>query len=363
MIVAHSRPVDTLVKELEQRYSMSNEGTLKFCLGMEVSRDVDKRTAYLSQKLYINKMLRRFGLSDPEVRTHATPAETSKLSKSMCPAEGAPRPTAPGPHGFTPSRYRELVGSLLYCAICTRPDISFAVGACARYVSNPGKAHFKAAQRILRYLKRTIDFKLPLGGTSPLLFSVNDSDWDGDDVHTDDTFRSTSGILVFFGKYLVHWSSKLQRSVARSSVEAEYRALSTSSDTVLWLRNVLEELGLEQQSPTLMFTDSRGAKLNTVNQLNQRKLRHVEIAVHAIRERSARRQIRAVWTPKEENPADALTKPLPRPLFEKFRSVLFGLAPLVLPQLGARQDKSKTNTTEDLGMIDILRKTLLDGDV
>ena len=158
-------------------------------------------------------MLRRFNMSSsqqPNMQLHDTPADANaKLSHAFSPAPPACSvpDTAFETNVFmrdgTIRRgqkvpYMALVGCMLYCAVCTRPAIAYATAACCRYMQTPGKAHWKAAKRILRYLRRTVHFTLRLRGTGPL-FAYTDADWNGDCVDKRDSHKSTSGGAVFCG--------------------------------------------------------------------------------------------------------------------------------------------------------------------
>lgn len=336
LIIAHDGDIEPLIAELEQKYSMTNLGELKHVLGMEVIRDRDKRLVYLSQHDYIDKMLRRFGLDGDKVTTHDTPARAdAKLSVSSGKTNEHEDDDWFDDDGEVRSGiklpYRSLVGSLLYLSICTRPDIAFAVGACSRFVSNPRKAHWVAAKRILRYVKKTSQIRLPLGGLVRFVHAWTDADLAGDNVHGCDTHKSTSSMLFFYGVGLVHWKSKLQATVAQSSVESEFYAMSVGSNTVLWLRNTLEELGFPETGSTPIVTDSAGGVAAAKNPVNYKRLKHIDIRLHSIRERHELKLIHPVWIDGDLNIADIGTKPLNGPRFTKLRNMIFGKTQIQLP--------------------------------
>ena len=210
------------------------------------------------------------------------------------------------------------------------------------------------ALRILRYHRRTRSLCLRLGGYSPLLFAFTDADWGGDDVHPLDSFRSTSGGVAFFGHGPISWLSSLQRCTAKSSVESEFRAVSTFTDTVLWLRMFLTELGFRQLAPTPVLMDSKGAIASCYNPVNQKKLRHIEIHIHSVRERVLEGLITPVWLPGELEVADIFTKPLKPPLFKKFRDILFGLSPIQLPR-SALRDAPMAHSARETESLNLLR--------
>jgi len=174
-------------KEIADSFKLTHEGDLHFILGMEVIRDRMVRMLQVKQERYIKDVLKRFDMMDCAISM--TPAEPGlKLTTEMCPTEYADKEV------MKSRPYRELVGSLLYLSVCTRPDITQAVSVLTRYVANPGEQHWIAAKKVLRYLKGTIDVGLSYGleHETTRLFAYADSDW-GMDL---DTRRSTSGVLV-----------------------------------------------------------------------------------------------------------------------------------------------------------------------
>ncbi|XP_021718581.1 uncharacterized protein LOC110686275 [Chenopodium quinoa] len=119
------------------------------------------------------------------------------------------------------SDYRALVGGLQYLAL-TRIDIAFSVNKISQFMHRPSDLHWAALRRLLRYLNGTIDHGLMLYKDSPpRLHAYTDADWAGDR----DSFVSTTGYIVYLGRYPLSWSSKKQQGVARSSTEAEFRAV------------------------------------------------------------------------------------------------------------------------------------------
>ncbi|XP_055904350.1 uncharacterized protein LOC129940122 [Eupeodes corollae] len=126
--------------------------------------------------------------------------------------------------------YREAVGSLLYASQGTRPDIAHAVGVVSKYLSNPGHAHWKAVKRIMRYLKGTIDAKIEYSKNDDSeLLAYSDADW----ANEVDDRRSVSGYILKMQGGPISWDSKRQKTIALSTTEAEYMALSAACQEVL----------------------------------------------------------------------------------------------------------------------------------
>ena len=130
--------------------------------------------------------------------------------------------------------YKQYVGRLLYLALTTRPDISNAVSNVGRFAQNPDQSHWLAVLRIIGYLKTTFDLVLVLGGKNLLR-----SDWAGDK----DQRKSRSGYALYLNKSLISWSRKMQSTIAKSTMEAEYYALTVAVEEVQWARNLLKEIG------------------------------------------------------------------------------------------------------------------------
>ena len=164
--------------------------------------------------------------------------------------------------------YRALVGSLLYCAVATRPDIALAVSKISHVMSNPGPTHFKRALYILRYLKKTVDMGVRyarLAELNNVLVAYSDADFAG----CPDTYKSTSGYVCFLNGGPVSWMSKLQQPVATSTTEAEYMAASYCVSEVVFLRGILEDFTYEQDGPTVLHEDNQGAVCLAKNEVNE----------------------------------------------------------------------------------------------
>ena len=137
------------------------------------------------------------------------------------------------------------MGSLLYLATRTRPDIAFAVSTVAKCSTCPTKEHWTAVKRIMRYLKGTIHLGLFYGKGDPTCVGYSDAHWGGDS----DDHKSTSGFLFQLGGTVVTWHSKKQSCVALSTAEAEYMALASAAQDAVWLKQLIEELTQSSVKP------------------------------------------------------------------------------------------------------------------
>ncbi|XP_055910869.1 uncharacterized protein LOC129945231 [Eupeodes corollae] len=132
--------------------------------------------------------------------------------------------------------YQEAIGSILYAAQVSRPDLSFAVGALSRFNNNPSKSHWIAVKRLFRYIKGTINYKLEYNlDIEGCLEGFSDTDWDSDS----DDRKSTTGYLFKYQGGLISFNAKKQPTLALSTTEAEYKALASTSQEALWLQSLL----------------------------------------------------------------------------------------------------------------------------
>ncbi len=219
-----------------------------------------------------------------------------------------------------------MVGSLLYAAMATRPDIAHAVGVVSKFNSRPTEAHLTSVKRILRYLRGTINLalkyhKLPKRPES--LIGYSDADWAGD---LDDRHSTTGNVFLMAGG-AISWLSKKQASVALSTSEAEYVALSLATQEAIWLRRLLTEIGVPS-GPVMVMEDNQGAIAIARNPIAHSRTKHIDIRYHYIREALQDDVISLQYCPTNEMIADLLTKPLSKPQFERLR---LGLGMNMLP--------------------------------
>jgi hypothetical protein len=218
--------------------------------------------------------------------------------------------------------YLQVLGSVGYAANSTRPDLQFAYGMAARFASNPGLGHWKGLKRMLHYLKETKEFGLTFRrDKSEKAITVTgyvDSDWAG----CTDTRRSTTGYIFLVSGAPVSWSSKVQKTVARSSVEAEYMALSAAAQEAVYLRTLIEELGFKVQLPMTIFQDNQGSIFLAEGKGNHGRTKHIDIRHHFIRDLVEEKVIQVTYIPSNRNVADIFTKPLDQLKFGTHRAAM-----------------------------------------
>ncbi|XP_073261962.1 uncharacterized protein [Populus alba] len=150
------------------------------------------------------------------------------------------------------------------------------------------------------------------------LHGFTDADWAG----SIDDRKSTGGYLVYLGATPISWKSGKQRTIARSSTEAEYKALADGTAEILWIRSLLSELHFPLSSMTTLWCDNLGATFLSLNPVFHARTKHVEVDYHFVRDRVAKQEIQVRFISSKDQLADVLTKPLPPVSFALFRSKL-----------------------------------------
>jgi hypothetical protein len=291
----------------KQGYDVAVENPIKQYLGVEYKVD-DAYTKYeLRQSAAILKIVKEHGVEHLPPRRTPAPLEPD-ISELGVRAPEDPEPDLP---------YRAAVGSLMYLAVNTRPDIMFVTCSLARYLTNFTADHYERAQHVIRYLKGTVDLPFVISkerlGDSELSAWV-DADW----ATCKTTRRSVSGYVVCMGDVPVSWASSRQIGVAGSSCEAEYVAISDCVRRVCELRNFLTSIGRKPTGPTVVRTDSQSAIHALHGPVIAQRLRHIDIRMHRTRQAIDDGDIKIVKVPTQLNRADGLTKVLPRASFEEF---------------------------------------------
>ncbi|KAG7541464.1 Reverse transcriptase RNA-dependent DNA polymerase [Arabidopsis thaliana x Arabidopsis arenosa] len=300
--------VQAFIDLLAARFSIKDMGELSYFLGIEVTRTEAGLT--LTQTKYINDLLHRTNM------VSAKPVSTP-MEENLCLSAST------GPLLDDPAEYRSVIGSLQYLQF-TRPDISFAVNRLSQYMHEPRLDHWLAAKRVLQYLSGTKSTGLFFSASSPLtVHAFSDADWAGDK----DNYSSTGGYLVYVGQHLVAWSSKKQKTVARSSTEAEYKSVANTASEVLWVVSLLAELGLPPSGSPVIYCDNMGATYLSSNPVFHSRMKHVAVDFHFVRDLVQSGSLRVTHVSSHDQLADALTKPLSRSKFSAFCHKL-GLASL-----------------------------------
>ena len=299
---------------------MGDHEDIDDCLSCQVVRDRPNRKLTMSQRGAFIKLLEKTGMvnASPEYTPMAT---TIKLSKEQCPStKDSATMTA------EQKAFRSVIASFIHFINWTRPDMSKAVTTLCRFMHNPGKTHIQALKRLLRYLAGSLDQGLVYD------FGKNKSARSGcyglyDAAHADclDTRRSTLAYLFYLGGALISWHSKLHSLVTTSTNHSEYCAAAKAGREAKWLEKLFTFLRFEQfVKPIDLFSDSKGAIAMTYNPVNRAASKHIDLADHYARELVELHTITVTHLGTAEMTADALTKALGRPAFERHCRAMIG---------------------------------------
>ncbi|XP_058180972.1 uncharacterized mitochondrial protein AtMg00810-like [Rhododendron vialii] len=279
-----------LKSSLAQEFEIKNLGSLRYFLGMKVARS--DRGIFISQRKYILDLLEETGMLG------CRPADS--------PIEANHHLSGNGGGCTDKERYQRLVGRLIYLAH-TRPDVTYAVSVVSQFMHDPRASHLDAVYRILRYLKSAPGKGILFSNHGHLrLETFTDADWAG----SVDDRRSTSGYCTFIGGNLVTWRSKKQSVVARSSAEAEYRAMAHGVCELLWLQTVLRDLGITDNGPMKLYCDNKAAINIAHNPVQYDRTKHREIDRHFIKEKLSAGLICMPFVRSEDQLAGIFTKGL-----------------------------------------------------
>ncbi|BES92275.1 Hydra magnipapillata [Nesidiocoris tenuis] len=204
--------------------------------------------------------------------------------------------------------YQSLIGSLMYLASGTRPDIAFSVNYLSQFNTKYDEATWKAAKHVLRYLKGTEDLKLVFKNDGKPLTGYVDSDWG----NCPNDRRSYSGCLFNMSGSAISWMARKQRTVALSSTEAEYLGLSEAAKEAVYLKNFLTSVGFPPRDRIRIYNDNQGALQLVKNPTYHARTKHIDVRQQFIRQVTEEGVIEVEYLCTQEMPADYLTKPLPK---------------------------------------------------
>ncbi|KAG8487951.1 hypothetical protein CXB51_018012 [Gossypium anomalum] len=295
--------IDDVVRQLHNKFALKDMGRLNFFLGIEVR--TTPQGLYLSQRKYAQEILTKAGM----IGAAATPTPMVCMPKLVASDESQAFPDG--------HLYRSTVGMLQYLCI-TRPDLSFCVNKLSQYMNSPSDTHWRAVKRVLRYLIGTLEYGLHYSQGQCKLVGYSDADW----ASSVEDRRSTTGYVIYLGENPIAWCSKKQSVVSRSSSEAEYRSLANCVSEVLWVKQLLEEIGVGLKQTPVIWCDNTSTVSMSANPTHHAKVKHVEIDHHFVREKVLDGTLQVNYVPSANQVADVLTKPVPPKQFAMFRHAL-----------------------------------------
>lgn len=284
--------ITELKSYLHITFTIKDLGLLHYILGIEVN--YIPNGIVLSQRKFTQELL-----NDNNLLT--APAAKTPLPQhfNLKPDEGEPL--------LDPTAYRTIIGKLNFMTN-TRPDFSFSVQTLSQFMQSIKQPHLDALFHLLRYIKGTTSHGILLKGSDQLtLQAFLDSDW----ASCPTSRRSVTGYVVLFGGSPISWKSKKQSTVAKSSSEAEYRAMSQAASELTWLVRLLDELGVQNLNPVKSFCDNQSALHIARNPVFHERTKHIDIDCHFTREKVMEGLIELRYLPSKSQLADVLTKILP----------------------------------------------------
>ena len=332
---------DKLISFLRRDFKVEDLGRLSWFLGMSIEYPAND-CIVAHQRTYAESILKKFQMD--ESRPVSTPmTANSSISKPKDPYEIEECQEYP---------YRELVGSLMYLAVATRPDIATAVSIACQYMQEWGRAQIVHCKHILRYLRRHTGIGLCFSKSSAQLCGYCDASW-GDSI---DDRRSRSGYVFILGNCALSWNSRLQSTVALSSTEAEYMAMCEGVKEAIYLKGILTEIKKNPKLPIIIFEDNNSA----MNPVHHKRTTHIDIRYHFIRKHTCEDStIKFVSIPTNKQVADHFTKGLPSPAFLRHLDVYMGYLNSFLRQV-LNSKKGARATTLEMGRANrrrVIRKT------
>lgn len=294
--------LNIVLKHLRNEFSIT-VGDSSIFVGMQIERDRTRKSVFLHQKLYVEEVLIKFGMQS--AKPVAVPSDPNVVLYPVDKNEIEIENKVP---------YREAVGSLMFLAVVSRPDIAYAVNLVSKFLSNHNDEHWRAVKRILAYLVGTKNHGIEFcNGESNLnLEGYSDADYAGDVG----TRRSTSGYVFKIANGPVTWSSQRQKLVTLSTTESEYVAAAAAAREAIWLRKLLCGMGYERKNETVIYIDNQSAIRLVRNAEFHKRTKHIDIKYHYIREKAHDKEIVVHYVPSGLQEADIFSKALPR---ERFR--------------------------------------------
>lgn len=298
--------IEQLITMLKTEFQMTT-GSLNYFLGINIY-ELDNGSIFINQSNYAINIVQKFNLIDAkELSIPISRSDSIDLENKILDQTDEIFP------------YRQAVGSLLFLSQVTRPDIAYSVNYASRFLSNPLKAHWNLVKRIIRYIKKTINYGLYFNNNINLTLEIySDADYAG----CVQTRRSTSGYLFKIGSSVISWTSQRQNSVSLSSTEAEYIAASEAIKGIIWIIQLIYSITFGKEIQPTLYIDNQSAIRLIKNPEFHKRTKHIDVRYHFIREKFEDNIFSLEFVGTEDQLADILTKPLQKDRFEKLRSAM-----------------------------------------
>jgi len=318
-LMSKSKMILEFIKsKLAEVYEITIDTDMHYYLGYNIIRDRIKRSITLNQIGYIEEFLLRYNidLSNP---FPTTPMDYNNDSKNTIKEYLNTKDIVD---------FQSRVGTLLYLAIQSRPDILYAVACLTSVTKSPTTQDMKAVNRVMAYVAGTKDIGLCLHSDSGVtLYATVDASYA---CHED--FKSHTGCTLHIGRHSgsIITQSKKQKVVADSSTIAEFIATHIVVKEIMWARRLLASLGYPQVDPTILYEDNLSTISMINNKCNGKRTKHIEVRYNLVREQVVDGVIVMRHLRSSDMTSDILTKPLAPGPFTHLRKMILGLVAILL---------------------------------
>ena len=281
---------------LSTEFKMKDLGEARFLLGIEIRRRANGDVLLVQEK-YAGDVVKRFSMEGS--KTVSTPMELgTHLDISQQPVTDEERSE------MVNVPYRSAIGSLMYLATCTRPDLSASVSELSKFSQNPGIAHWEGVKRVLRYVNGTAgEGLLYKRGAQVGVWGYSDAGHAGDR----ETSRGRNGYVFMSAGAAVSWRSSMMKVVTHSSCESEYVGLSEAGNEAIYLQQLQGEMRIGTEKVLLLGDNESSLKL-AMNPVFHQRSKHIRIKYHSLRDRVEEGLIELGKVDTGLNAADMFTK-------------------------------------------------------
>jgi len=301
LITGEDNIVKFIIEKLKNKYTISKESNINKIIGINVYKTKDGYK--INQKDYIDKVIKKYNMNKTKTMKYPCRKISENDRKNSKPIDI--------------NKYKSLLGSLLYIAVKSRPDISYAVNQAARICEEPTLVDYNALLTILQYLKSTKEKSIHYNGKNKLV-GYSDADFANDE----NTRRSTTGYIYLLGKSPISWKSQMQRNITLSTAEAEFVSLTECTKQGLWIKSLFEEI-TKRKIKINIKVDNKACIAITEDENIKGRCKHMDIKYKFMREKLKHNEIKIEYIDTNNMLADPLTKPTSGTKINKFNNFIF----------------------------------------
>jgi hypothetical protein len=306
-------PTENKLEEIEQKigHVELERRDQKGLVGMEVT--ITDHKIWLTQTRLIERIVQQIGVIGKKSSPFSDLKDYEEISEEDEPADL--------------KKYQQLIGSLLFIARGTRPDISVPINLFGRQATKPGIQNYKTVLRVLGYLYLTKLTGLRLQKYDHLEAEIaTNASYPGEQA------KGTTDIIVRLGNQTIHWYTRRQQVTSLSNSESEYIAAAQGAKDASWTRQLLEEMKIRSTiEPIILLMDNDAAQKLSQDTTYRQRTRHIDNRYHYIQEQVGKRYLIVKGTPGKTNPADPLTKLISAPCLKEWMKEIG-----ILEWIGAR---------------------------